>query len=119
MQTAKDGQSEIRVTFRPKVSFTESVDVTTLSMDNLFASGSRKKLDATIIPADDGTFAWLYFNRPMPGATQITVIVDGSKTLSATGNLLDALADGAPGGVLSSSFLTVSLTPLPERHLVD
>ncbi|MCJ8283022.1 MAG: carboxypeptidase-like regulatory domain-containing protein, partial [Rivularia sp. ALOHA_DT_140] len=77
-----------------------------------------KKIAANIIPADDGSFAWLFFKDGMPSASVVEVTVDGStiKPLDG-GDALDADGDGEAGGVLKFDFSTVSLAPLPNTSL--
>src|SRR5262249_51919173 len=76
------------------------------------------KLAATIVPAQDGTFGWLFFTNPMPGASTITLHVDGTTLLAAgDGQVLDADGDGTPGGLFTSTFSTVSLVPLQGTTL--
>jgi hypothetical protein len=79
------------------------------------SSGTR--LPASIVPADDGTFAWLFFTNPLPGASTITLTVDGSTIKAADGSLLDAVGMGMPGSKLTSMFTTVNLTPVPGTSL--
>ena len=111
--TPLDGESEVGVTVRPQILFSKPVDPTTLNAGNFFASVSGQKLDATIVPAKTGEFAWLFLTDPMPGSTMVEVTVDGS-TIRALGENtpLDADSDGTPGGVLTFAFSTVSTTPL-------
>jgi hypothetical protein len=109
----RDGADDVGATFRPKVSFSRPIDVNSLSANNFYASGPDSgKLAANIVPAADGSFAWLFITDPMPGGSRITMHVDGSAILAADGMLLDANRDGVPGGVLEFSFTTVSLTPV-------
>jgi len=65
-----------------------------------------QKLGATIVPAQDGSYAWLFFDDPMPGGATIT--------LQLNGNMIRAAADGAqlwrtdlpgdPGNAVGRSF---------------
>jgi hypothetical protein len=112
------GMIDVGVTFRPKVSFSRPVDVTSLDSSNFFAADTTgTKLAATIVPSDDGTFAWLFFSQPMPGGSTITVNVDGSTIRAADGSLLDAAANGTPGSTLKSTFTTVSEALVPGTTL--
>src|SRR5262249_20855800 len=72
---------------------------------------------ATIVPAPDGTFAWLFLTTPMPGASTITVTVDGATVRAADGSLLDAAGNGTAGSRLVSSFTTVSEAFVPGSTL--
>src|SRR4029077_21031720 len=62
-------------------------------------------------------FAWLFFAGPMPGASVITVTVEGATIRAADGALLDAADTGTPASKLASAFTTVSLTDLPNTSL--
>ena len=98
--TPTAGASEVGVTVRPQVFFSKPVDPATLNANNFFAKGpDGQKLPATILPANDATFAWLFFTAPMPGASQVQVTVDGATIRLAGGaDLLDAASIGRGGG---------------------
>jgi Bacterial Ig-like domain/Bacterial pre-peptidase C-terminal domain/SdrD B-like domain/Bacterial Ig domain/LVIVD repeat len=117
--TPTAGSEDVGVTFRPQVFFSRSVNISTLSGDNLYATDSfGDVIPATIAPAGDGTFAWMFFTNPIPGGSTITVHVDGSTILAAVdGVALDADGDGDAGGELSWTFSTVSVTGVTGTHL--
>ena len=71
--TPLDGASEVGVTFRPQVFFSEPVNPTTLTSDNFFATAAGMPVGANIVPANDGTFAWLFFKQALPGGTRVRV----------------------------------------------
>ena len=71
------------------------------------------KLPATIVPADDGTYAWLFLTSAMPGASTITVTLDGAGIHAAGGALLDAAGAGTAGSKLTYHFRTVSQSFVP------
>ena len=109
------GANEVGVTFRPQVFFSKPVDPTTLNATNFYASFAGQKLAAAIVPSNDGTFAWLFFTDPMPSASQVQVIVDGSTIRLAGGTeLLDAAGTGTAGSKLTFNFSTVSIAPVPN-----
>ncbi len=113
-----DGSTEVGVTFRPKITFSEPVNPTTLSSANFHAEAAGQLLGANIVPANDGSFAWLFFEEPMPGGTRVRTTVDGSSILSAKdGTALDADGDGTSGGVGKFEFTTVSRVALPGTSL--
>jgi hypothetical protein len=95
------------------------VDPSTLTATSFFAMGSDGvTIPATIVPAADGTFAWLFFTNPLAGASTITINVDGGLIKAAvTQQLLDADGDGTPGGMFTSSFVTVSPTSRIRRQI--
>lgn len=113
--TPANGASDVGSTFRPQVFFSRAVNPATLNANNFYATDSAgTKLAATIVPAQDGTFAWLFLTNPMPGGETITIHIEGDTILGATdGQPLDANGDGTPGGTFTSNFSTVSLIPIP------
>lgn len=112
--TPLGGANDVGSTYRPQVFFSRPADSASLTANNFFATGpSGTKLPANIVTAGDGSFAWLFFTGPMPGASKITVHVDGSTIRAAAdGALLDADGGGSAPGMLEYSFTTVSLSPL-------
>ena len=68
---------------------------------------------ATIVPSDDGTYAWLFFTNALPGTSTITVTVDGSTIRTATGAHIDAAGTGTVGSKLTFNFTTVSESFVP------
>src|SRR6266850_1222830 len=111
------GASEVGVTVRPKVIFPKRIIPSTLNSNNFYASFAGRKLPARIVPANDGSFAWLFFETSMPSASQIQVTVDGATISVISGEILDADADLAPGGRFTFNFSTVSVTPIPNTVL--
>jgi len=107
------GSSEVGVTVRPKATFPRPIDVSTLNSNNFYASFAGQKLPARIVPAPNGTFAWLFFDPSMPNASQVQITVDGATIRTLVGTPLDADGDGAPGGVARASFSTVSVVGIP------
>ena len=116
--TPLDGATEVGVTFRPRISFSQPVNPATLGTNNFYASFGGQTLPATIVPANDGSFAWLFIKQPMPGGARVRITVDGSSIIAAQGgSALDATGAGTPGGVLTYDFTTVSLAPLAGTSL--
>ncbi|MFM7071338.1 MAG: Ig-like domain-containing protein, partial [Planctomycetota bacterium] len=114
-----DGAAELGVTIRPRIDFTRAVDPASLVSQSLFVSDAAgNRLPATIVPSADNTFAWLFLRDAMPGGTRMTINVDGSLIRAVDGQRLDADNNGAPGGLFTSTFTTVSRTILPNTSLV-
>jgi hypothetical protein len=112
------GTADVGVTFRPKVVFSRAVDTTTLNSNDFYATDTTgATIPATIVPSDDGTYAWLFFTNPLPGASAITLTVNGATIKAADGSLLDAADNGTPGSVLTSRFTTVSEAAVPGTTL--
>jgi len=117
-QTPSNGSSDIGSTFRPQVHFSRPINKSTLTPLSFYATDTTgTKLPATIVAAQDGSFAWLFFTSPMPGSSTITVYVDGDIITGLDGKLLDADGNGAAGGKFTYSFTTVSLSSLPNTSI--
>jgi membrane-associated phospholipid phosphatase/sugar lactone lactonase YvrE len=116
--TPASGSSDVGVTFRPTVTFSRPIDTRTLNGSNFHATDTTGAVvPATVVPSDDGTFAWLFFTNPLPGASTITITVDGSTIKAADGSLLDAAGSGTPGSKLAQQFTTVSTAAVPGTTL--
>jgi hypothetical protein len=117
--TPSPGSSDVGSTYRPQVFFSRPVDPNSLNSNNFFATDTTgAKLAATIVPANDGSFAWLFFQSPMPGASMIIVHLVGDSILAAAdGQALDADRNGTAGGTHTYQFSTVSLMPLAGTTL--
>ncbi|HEV7405628.1 MAG TPA: Ig-like domain-containing protein, partial [Chthoniobacteraceae bacterium] len=116
---AADAQ-DVGTTFRPQVFFSRPVNGATLNANNFYATDSSgAKIPATIVPSNDGSFAWLFFTNPMPTGATVTVHVDGATIMSAGAapQGLDGDFDGLAGGKFEYSFSTVSLVKVAGTSL--
>jgi membrane-associated phospholipid phosphatase len=118
--TPTEGAVDVGVTFRPQAFFTRAVDTSTLTEDTFYATGpDGEKLAATIVPAQDGSFAWLFFRDPLPSSARITLHLKGSDIRAAAdGVALDGDGNGTAGGDFSWSFMSVNTTPVSGTRLV-
>jgi hypothetical protein len=112
------GSRDVGVTVRPKIHFPTPVALSSLDQRSLRAEAGGTPLATTLVPARDGSFVWLFFDRPMPGGALIRLTVDGALIRTAGGAALDADGDGIPGGVAEFTFGTVSVAPIPGTALV-
>src|SRR5207248_678360 len=89
----ENGSADVGPTQRPQVTFSRAILRSSLSAANFFATDTTgAKLPATIVVSDDDTSAALFFTSPMPGASTVTVTVDGAGIRAADGSYLDAAA---------------------------
>jgi hypothetical protein len=114
--------TDVGVTYRPKVTFSRPVDATTLTVASFFATDSTGAvMPATIVPTQDAagndTGGWLLFANPLPGASNITLHVEGDQIQGTDGSLLDAAGTGTPGSDLSQTFTTVSTAGVPNTTI--
>jgi hypothetical protein len=111
--------TEVGVTYRPQIFFSRKARPGTLSTNSIYATVGGKVIPANVVPASDGSFAWLFFKSALPGAAKVRVMVDGSLIASEGElSLLDADGDGRQGGLLEYEFTTVSLAELAGTSLV-
>ena len=116
--TPTSAADQVGVTVRPQVTFSKPINPSSLNSNNFYASFSGQKLPTTIVPANDGSFAWLFFQGQMPSASDIQVTVDGSTIMAADGSgPIDAAGSGTAGSVLNYHFNTVSITPVAGTSL--
>jgi hypothetical protein len=116
--TPLDGADGVGVGVRPKIVFSEAVDPATLTGTTFLATAAGTALPTTVVVDPSGLFARLFFGGPMPGGAAVQVTVDGSAILAAADGVpLDADGDGAPGGVLTFDFTTLSTVALPGTEL--
>ena len=111
--------SDVGVTYRPEVTFSRAVNPSSLTSSSFYATDSTGAvIPATILPTADDTGAYLLFTNPMPGASTITLHVDGDQIAAlADGTLLDAAGTGLPGSDLTETFTTVSTAPVPNTTI--
>ena len=111
--------SDVGVTYRPEITFSRAIDPSTLTSNSFYATDSTGSVvPATIVMTSDDTGAWLFFTNPLPGASTITLHVNGNQIKAqADGALLDAAGTGAPGSGLTEMFTTVSTAPVPNTTI--
>jgi hypothetical protein len=78
---------------------------------------SSRKSGPTILPTADGTSAYLLFANALPGASNITLHVQGDQIKGTDGSLLDAAGTGTPGSDLTESFTTVGTAAVPNTTI--
>ncbi|MEL7337191.1 MAG: Ig-like domain-containing protein, partial [Planctomycetota bacterium] len=105
-------ESSVGVTFRPRIRFSQPIDLATVTPDSFFATVSGEIIPTNIVLGDDNQIGWLFHADAFPGSSRITVTVDGDAIRTAAGERLDADGDGVPGGVLQFDFSTGSTTPV-------
>ena len=111
---------EVGVTYRPQVFFSRAVDPATLTAESFYATGpDGERLPATIVPALDGSYAWLFFTNPLPGSSKITLHLDGAAVRAQSDDArLSINTDGVERTAIDWSFSTVSTTSVAGARLV-
>ncbi len=92
----------------PTSAFTGAVSVTSVGQDLPFnARVSADRMSLT-----------LFYVQPLPEARRVRVSIDGDLLLDSYGRLVDADADGVPGGARAFEFETTSITPFPGTRVI-
>ena len=81
--TPMDGAQSVGVTVKPQVFFSQAVDPATLTSESVYAMGAGKPLGVRAVPSKDRRSIWLFFEQPMPGASQVEVTLDGTRLRAA------------------------------------
>ena len=111
-----DGATDVGVTQHPRIDFSRAVNPATLTASSFYATDSSGNvIDATIAPAQDGSYAYLLFKTQLPGLSTVTLHIVGSAIRAAAdGAFLDAAGTGATtGSTQTVTFTTVSTTGVP------
>ena len=111
-----DGEDLVNVTREVVVQFDRPVDPTTVNQDSLYVIANGQQLSSTVAISSTGLFATL-FHEPFPPATEVRVVVDGSRITGVDGIALDGDGDGEPGGIDTSDFRTLPLTRIPGTNV--
>lgn len=83
-----------------------------VTRDNFFAGFAGRKFLSRVELSSDRRKATLFYLEPIPGSTRISVVFDATGIRDAQGRLVDADADGVPGGTHVFQFDTYSTTTI-------
>ena len=107
------GEGLVSLTRESIVRFDTPVDPNTVDANGVYAIANGGKLAGHIVVSATEKFATLYFENPLPAATEVRLVVDGSQIVGRDGLMLDADGDGVPGGVSTADFTTLPNTFIP------
>ncbi|MBL9135054.1 MAG: carboxypeptidase regulatory-like domain-containing protein [Verrucomicrobiales bacterium] len=98
-RSPRPGESGISVQREVVVRFSEPLALdTNLGADHLYASFGSRRLLGRVQVSVDRRSASLFHLEPLPGGSQITVVLDATGLRDGTGREVDADGDGQPGG---------------------
>jgi len=97
------------------VEFDRAIDPATLDQNSFQVLVNMQPLTGRISVSNDGKFAsfTLAEGTLFPPSSNVRIMLDGETILDANGAKVDVDNDGIVGGVLTSDFSTVSVTPIP------
>ncbi len=105
-------EEEVAVTRESRIKFDYPIDGTTITDQNVKAMFGSQELAGWRHLSDDGKTITLFYNNPLPPSARIRIMIDGNTLLDSEGINPDVDGNDVPGGLLSSDFDTLSLTPL-------
>ena len=112
-----NGEAGVAVTRETVVGLSVPIDPATV------AAGIQATFAGEVLPAryhisGDAKTVTLFYESPLPSSARVRVIIDGSQLIDAFDREVDADADGAPGGVATIEFDTLTLTTLAGTSVV-
>ena len=105
-----NGESLVSTTRDVVLHFNEPINETTNLADAVKLIALGQPLASRLRVSSTGLFATFTPEKPWQGSTEIRIQVDAEKIRAANGDLLDADADGQPGGNTTADFRTVPAT---------
>ncbi len=115
--TPANGEEDVSEARTIVVNFDAPVDPSTLTPDAFQAIALGAPIAGTIRVSSTKMFATLVPTAALPASTEVRILVDGNKVKGLDGLPIDANGDGAPGGMLSADFTTLSLTQVPGTNV--
>lgn len=88
-----------------------------LSTNALRATLSGRRILTRTELSADRTSARLFYLEPLPGNTQVTVVLDGIFLTDNSGIAVDADGDGQPGGQRTLAYTTLNSAPVPNTAI--
>jgi hypothetical protein len=114
-----NGETGVAVTRETIIHFSGPLSTNAVIGTNSFFAGfGGRRILSRVELSSDRTKATLFYLEPLPGSARVVVVFDGDSIRDASGALVDADGDGAPGGQAIISFDTLSLTPLAGTAVI-
>lgn len=115
--TPASGEELVSPTRLTVVRFDDAVDPATVTADSFYLIAQGARVPGTISVSSTDRFATFTYANPLPAATEVRVVVDGSKIMGRNGLALDADGDNTPGGMATADFTTLPLTRIPHTDV--
>ena len=105
-----NGETEVSVSRQIIVRLTGPLSGDALSSDGIYAEHGGVRLDTSIELSEDRRTVTLSFLSNLPSLARINVIVDGFILRDTNDRMVDANANGVPGGIRAVTFRTIGVT---------
>ena len=99
------------------IRFSAPVNPDTVSSENLKVIALGGEVAGRWVVNSTGEFARFFPDNPWAESAEIRIEIDGEGVLGVDGGILDADADGTPGGDISHEFRTTSMTRIPDTDV--
>ena len=114
-----DGEANVAVTRETVFTLTFPLSESSIpTRANLYAEFGGRKILSRIQPSSDRKTITLFYTEPLPGSARMRVTFDPSGLKDIFGRELDLDGNGVPGGVLESTFDTLSITPVSNTAII-
>ncbi|NER34339.1 MAG: choice-of-anchor D domain-containing protein [Oscillatoria sp. SIO1A7] len=99
------------------IRFSAPVNPDTVSSENLKVIALGGEVAGRWVVNSTGEFARFFPDNPWAESAEIRIEIDGEGVLGVDGGILDADANGTPGGDISHEFRTTSMTRIPDTDV--
>lgn len=113
----RDGEDAVGLTREVVVRFTENIDPATVTSDSVRVTSLGELVSGRLAVSSTERFVTFFPDEPWSPSSQVRVEVDGSIIRGRSDELIDADADGHPGGLHVTEFRTLSLTRIEGTDL--
>lgn len=99
------------------IRFSAPVNPDTVSSDNLKVIALGAEVAGRWVVNSSGEFARFFPDNTWAESAEIRIEIDGDAVTGIDGGILDADADGTPGGDITHEFRTTSMTRIPDTDV--
>ncbi|MEZ6120484.1 MAG: Ig-like domain-containing protein [Pirellulaceae bacterium] len=99
------------------VRFTDEVLPESVNTDSLYLVANGERIPGTVRVSPTRRFATFYYDAPLPSATEVRVVIDGTLIKDVNGGAIDADNDGIAGGIGTVDFRTLQTTLISDTSV--
>ncbi|MBI3417215.1 MAG: Ig-like domain-containing protein [Verrucomicrobia bacterium] len=115
----KAGEGDVAVTRETVFRLTQALaESTVLDGSRVYAQFGGRRLLARVELSTDRKTVTLFYLENLPGSARVRATFVGNGLTDFLGRALDLDGDGAPGGVATVDFDTLSITPVPGTAVI-
>jgi hypothetical protein len=99
------------------VRFSGAIDPATVTTDSLYLIANGTRVPGRVTVSSTELFATFFQTNPLPSATEVRIVVDGSLIKGRDGLFIDADGNGTPGGIRNTDFRVQPLTRIQGTNI--